>query len=179
MICPAQGPEFRHGRAGSRTVEPPAIDQEKDVQHRTASSIKNFKPCNFLFVPLPQCLPRGPLPHPFWLALFVDSVEPERPIRIAWIVPFLLGGLVAALGYLVVALAPIRVAMAVLELRLFVACLMALPCTAAVYLISVTDAGSMVLLCGTLLVATAWLLSACIYPAWLQSPQVSRVDTPA
>lgn len=124
-------------------------------------------------------LAAGTMAAPIWLALFVASVEPERPIRIAWIALFLLGGFVAALGYLVVALAPIRVAMAVLELRLFVACLMALPCTVAVYLISVTDAGSVVLVCGTLLVTTTWLLSACIYPAWLQSPQVSRVDTPA
>ena len=124
-------------------------------------------------------LAAGIMAAPIWLALFVASAEPERPIRIAWAAPFLLGGFVAALGYLVVALAPSRIASGVFELRLFVACLMALPCTVVVYLISVTNAGAVVLLCGTLLVATAWLLSACIYPAWLQSPQVNRVDTPA
>jgi len=81
-----------------------------------------------------------------------------------------------ALGCLAVALSPSRLARSALELRLFVACLMALPCAVAVYLIAVTNAGAVVLLCGALLVATAWLLSACVFPAWLQ---VDRVDMPA
>lgn len=45
-------------------VEPAAYDQEKDVENSTASSIGDWKPCNFLFVPLPQCLPRGSWQHP-------------------------------------------------------------------------------------------------------------------
>jgi hypothetical protein len=113
-------------------------------------------------------LAAGTIAGPIWVALFVASVEPTRPIRIAWVAPFAFGGFAAALGYLVVALGPSRVAASVFELRLFVACLMALPCAIAVGLISVTDAGAVVLLCGALLVATAWLLSACVYPAWLQ-----------
>lgn len=120
----------------------------------------------------------GTIAAPIGLALLVAGVEPSRPIRMAWIAPFAFGGLTAALGYLIVALSPTRLAASVWQFRLCAACLMALPCAVAVYLISVTDAGEVVLLCGALLLATAWVLSACVYPAWI-ADQAGRIDMPA
>ncbi|MDL2337307.1 MAG: hypothetical protein QFE16_05640 [Pseudomonadota bacterium] len=104
---------------------------------------------------------------PIVLALFVASVEPSWSIRASWIAPFALGGFASAAGYLWVMFVPHRVAAGGRALRWLVGCLMALPCMVAAYLLAVTRAPEMVALCSTLLVATSWLLSACIWPAWL------------
>jgi len=106
---------------------------------------------------------------PILLALMVASVEPSRPVQISWVAPYALGGLASALGYLVVAFIPKRLAVAALHFRLFIALLMSLPIAVAVYLLFSTGSTEVVALCLALLVATTWLLSACVWPAWLAS----------
>ena len=111
----------------------------------------------------------GVIAGPVILALFVASVEPSRPVQVSWLAPFALGGFVAALGYLGLVFAPKRIAIATLRLRLLSAFLMLVPCIVAVYLLFVTGSPVVVALCLILLVATTWLLSACVWPAWLAS----------
>ena len=111
----------------------------------------------------------GVIAGPVILALFVASVEPSRPVQVSWLAPFALGGFVAALGYLGLVFATKRIAVATLRLRLLSAFLMLVPCIVAVYLLFVTGSPVVVALCLILLVATTWLLSACVWPAWLAS----------
>lgn len=104
---------------------------------------------------------------PVVLSLVIAGVEPSRPVQVSWVAPFALGGLVAAAGYLVVAIAPRRLSLAVLELRVLVACLLAMPCAVASYLLTVTGSTDMVYLCSAVIAGTAFLLAACVWPAWL------------
>ena len=104
---------------------------------------------------------------PILVALLVASVEPSRPVQVSWVAPYALGSLASALGYLGVALIPKRLAVAALHFRLFIALLMSVPIAVAVYLLFVTGSAAVVALCLALLIATAWLLSACVWPAWL------------
>ena len=106
---------------------------------------------------------------PVTVALMVASVEPSRPVQVSWMAPFVLGGLASALGYLGVAFSPSRLATAALYFRLLITFLMSVPCAVAVYLLFVTGSNEVIILCLALLVATAWLFSACVWPAWLAS----------
>ena len=106
---------------------------------------------------------------PVLVALFVASVEPTRPVQVSFVAPYVLGGFASALGYLGVAFVPIRLAAAALYFRLLIAFLLSGPCAVAVYLLFVTGSFEVIALCLALLVATAWLLSACVWPAWLAS----------
>ena len=106
---------------------------------------------------------------PVLVALFVASVEPSRPVQASWVAPFALGGFASALGYLSVALIPWRLATAALHFRLLITFLMSVPSAVAVYLLFVTGSTVVIALCLALLVSTTWLVSACVWPAWLAS----------
>ena len=106
---------------------------------------------------------------PVIVFLFVASVEPSRPVQVSWVAPFVLVGFASALGYLGVVFAPLRLASASAHFRLLIAFLMSVPCAVAVYLLFVTGSIEVIALCLALLLATAWLLSACVWPAWLTS----------
>lgn len=76
--------------------------------------------------------------------------------------------LMSALGYLAIASFPIRIAAASLCVRLVIATLMLIPSSYAIYVVFfVTDSSFVVGIGVALLVSTAWLFSASIWPAWL------------
>lgn len=108
---------------------------------------------------------------PVLVALFVASVEPSQPVQLSWIVPFMLGGLAAALGYISVVFAPNRIAHSAQRWRVLMAVLMSLPSVVAAYLFFVTDSAAVAAVCLVLVTATAWLCSACVWPAWLAQPE--------
>ena len=109
----------------------------------------------------------GVVAGPVWLSLFVASVEPSRPVQVSWVAPFALSGLGAAAGYLIVATGPHRIAVSTSKCRLLVGCLLAVPCTAAIYLLCVTNSWVMVGFSLAVIGGTVLLLVACIWPAWL------------
>ena len=116
---------------------------------------------------------------PVFLSVFIASVEPSRPIQASWVAPFALGGLVAAAGYLVVATVPRWLALAPLELRFLVACLLAVPGVVAVYLLGITGSTAMVSLSMAVIAGTAFLIAACVWPAWLARSNSSYMDSPS
>lgn len=74
----------------------------------------------------------------------------------------------SALGYLAIARFPTRIAAASVCVRLVMAALVLIPSSYAIYVIFfVTDSSFVVGIGVALLVATAWLFSASIWPAWL------------
>jgi hypothetical protein len=76
--------------------------------------------------------------------------------------------LMSALGYLAIACFPLRVAAASLCVRLVMAILVLIPSSYTIYVIFfVTDSSFVVGIGVALLLATAWLFTASIWPAWL------------
>lgn len=118
----------------------------------------------------------GVMAAPVSLSLFIASVEPSRPVRLLWVAPFAVGGLVAAAGYWAVAITPRRLAVAALEIRIVVACLMGVPCAVAIYLLSVTGSNGVMVFCLLALAGTALLFAACVWPAWIKhaNPMLKR-----
>lgn len=110
---------------------------------------------------------------PVIVALVVASVEPSQPVQWSWITPFILGGLAAALGYIGVVFAPNRIAHSALRWRMLMAVLMLLPSAVAMDLLIATGSSVVAAVCLSLVVATVWLCSACVWPAWLARAESS------
>ena len=109
------------------------------------------------------------------LSIFVASVEPSRPLQFSWVASFALAGLAAAAGCLWVAVAPKQLAASIFELRLLVACLMGLPFAGAAFLLLVTHSAEMVGVSLVIMAGTAFLFSACIWPAFLKRTECPEV----
>lgn len=85
----------------------------------------------------------------------------------------------SALGYLAIARFPIRIAAASVCVRLVMAALVLIPSSYAIYVIFfVTDSSVVVGIGVALLVATAWLFTASIWPAWLARATPSYMTPP-
>ena len=102
-----------------------------------------------------------------WLAFMAASFEPSRPLPtpLIWTLVFASLGLVS--GHALVAAMPVRIATAGVVPRSIVLLLILIPCVAAVYLLLATHVNAVAGACLLLIGATAWLASACIWPAWL------------
>ena len=110
---------------------------------------------------------------PVLVALFAASVEPDQPISLAFLVPFVAAGFSSAFGYAVVAFGPQKLVSASYGIRTLAVLSMALSCAAAGYLLVITNSFLVVALSCAVIAGTALLLTACVWPAWLVNPNHS------
>jgi hypothetical protein len=104
---------------------------------------------------------------PFSMFLLFVGLEPTNPLPWKVVALFFLGGLALTFGYVIVAIDANRLASSTMEIRLLAACLMAIPCAAAAYLLPVTGSLVVASLALAILIGTVILISACVWPAWL------------
>lgn len=119
------------------------------------------------------------------LALFVIAISiPLLFLAVgtevaAMVVHYAVACFLSALGYLAIARFPARIAAASVCVRLFIAALVLIPSSYAIYVVFfVTDSSFVVGMGVALLIATAWLFSASIWPAWLARANPSYMDSP-
>lgn len=106
-----------------------------------------------------------------WTAFLAASFEPSRPLSRIVILTIVSVSLGLGLGYALIAAVPLRIATAGVWPRAVVLFLIMIPCSVATYLLVATSADAVAGACLLLIVATLWLASACIWPAWLARPK--------